>query len=228
MVLGLQQQVHLAQDDHERVVDLVRDAARQLADRGQPLGPHHVGVRAAQVLELQARLGVQARVVEGQADLVGARLEQRDLLVAEAILGLPAERERAQDAVARADRHAQEAADAVGGHRGPRGGQEIVRAPGLVHAPHAPGGGHAADEALADGQHLVDLAEAIREAALTAQQEHLAVGGDEVKARDLVTGDVREGAERLLDDLVEIERAAHRLGHRAKDLQVTDQRRRAA
>jgi hypothetical protein len=92
VVLGLEQEVHLAQDDHERVVDLVRDTARQLADRGQPLGPHHVGVGAPQLLELQARLGVQARVVEGQPDLVGARLEQRDLLVAEAVLGLPAER----------------------------------------------------------------------------------------------------------------------------------------
>ena len=91
-----------------------------------------------------------------------------------------------------------------------------------------PGGGHPADEALADRQHLVDLAQAIREAALAAQQEHLAVGGDEVKARDLVAGDVGEGAQRLLDDLVEIERAAHRLGHRAENLQVTDQRRRAA
>ena len=79
----LQQQVHLAEDDHQRVVDLVRDAARQLADRGQPLGAHHVGVRAAQVLELPAGLGVETRVVEGQADLVGDALEQGDLLVGE-------------------------------------------------------------------------------------------------------------------------------------------------
>jgi len=130
--------------------------------------------------------------------------------------------------VPRPDRHAEEPADAVGGDRGPRGGQQVVGAPGLVHAAHAPRGGHPADETLADGQHLVDLAQAVREPALAAQKEHLAVGGDEVEARDLVAGHVGEGAQRLLDDLVEIERAAHRLGHRAKNLQVTDERRGAA
>ncbi len=228
MILELQQQVHLAQDDHERVVDLVRDPARELADRGQPLGPHHVGVGAAQLLELQARLGVEARVVQRQPDLVGARLEQRDLLVAEAVLGLPAEREGAQDAVPRPDRHAEKPANAVGAHRGPRRGQQVVRAPGVVHAAHAARGGYPADETLADRQHLVDLAQPIGESALAAQQERLAVGGDEMQARDLVAGHVREGTQRLLDDLVEIERAADRLGHRAKNLQVTDQRRGAA
>src|SRR4029453_5107402 len=169
VILRLQEQVYLAQDDHQGIVDLVRDAARQLPHRGQPLRANHVGVRATQLLELQPGFRVEPRVVEGQSDLVGGGFEQRDLLAGESLLGLPAEREGAQDPVAGADRYAQEAADAVRGDRGAGGGQEIRGAAGLVHAPHPSRGGHATDEALADRQYLVDLAQARREAALAAQ-----------------------------------------------------------
>jgi len=89
---------------------------------------------------------------------------------------------------------------------------------------HPPRRGDAADQALTHRQHLVGLAQPIGEPALAAEQQRLAVDRHEMEARDLVPGHVGERAQRLLDDLVEVERPAHRVGDRPENLQMADER----
>src|SRR5262249_33049481 len=76
------------------------------------------------------------------------------------------------------------------------------------------------------GQLEVDPTKVVGETAVAAEQEALTVGRDQMQARDLVARDVREGGERLLKHLVQIERAAHGLRHRSKDLEMPDHSRR--
>ena len=88
---ALQQQVGLAEDRRQRIVDLVGDPGGQLADGGELLGVDQLGLRAAQLFEAVHRLRVEARVVERDADLIGGRLHQRYLALAERLAGLAAE-----------------------------------------------------------------------------------------------------------------------------------------
>src|SRR5439155_428024 len=83
-----------------------------------------------QLLELAQGLLVEPRVVERQTDLVGRRLDERDLTGVEAVGDLPAEREGAEDPAAAADRDADEAADLVEPGRGPRPREEVRAAGG--------------------------------------------------------------------------------------------------
>ena len=197
-VPALEQQVHLPEDDHERVVDLVGDAARQFADRGEPLGAHHLRLRPAQAPRAAARVSeYSARIVEGKADLVGHALEQRDLLVGEAAARLASQRERAEDAVARADRHADEAPDAVGGHGGARRVQEVAGPGDVVHAARWPDWATRPISPSPTGRTRL-TSRRRGQAAIAAQEQTLAVGGNQMKARDLVSGDVGEGVERAI------------------------------
>ena len=124
--------------------------------------------------------------------------------------------------MARPDGNADEAADAVRAHGCPRRGQEIGLAARVVHPAPAPGQRDTADQSVAHGQLEVDAAELVGEAPLPAQQEALTVRRDQMQARDLVTGDVRESGERFLKNLVEIERSTHGLRDGSEDLEVPD------
>ena len=95
-VLALEQKVHLAEDDHQRVIDLVGDTPRQFGHGREPLRSHHFRLRVTQVLELLSRLAIETRVVERQPDLVGCALEQGDLFVGKRVGVSASERERAK------------------------------------------------------------------------------------------------------------------------------------
>jgi hypothetical protein len=125
MFLTGEEQVRLSQDGGERIVDLVRDARRQLAHRGQLLGPDELRLGELQLLELSTRFRVEARVVQGDPDLVGRRFHEGDLGLVERLPVPAAERQRAQDAPAAVDRHADEGADPVAPHDGLRRRQEV-------------------------------------------------------------------------------------------------------
>ena len=217
----LQQQVGLAEDRRQRIVDLVGDPGGQLADGGELLGVDQLGLRAAQLLEAVHRLRVEARVVERDTDLVGGRLHQRHLALAERLAGLAAERQRAQDAAAAVDRHAHESLDVVLAHRVLGRRQQVRRLGDVAERRGLPGGGHAADQAEAERQHPVDLAQLGREAAVAAQVQRLPVLREQMEAGDLVAGDVRQRVERRAEHLFDVERATDGLGDRVEDLQVT-------
>jgi hypothetical protein len=80
--------------------------------------------------------------------------------------------------------------------------------------------GHAADEPFADGQPPVHLAQARGHSALAPELERLAILGEEMEARDLVTGDARERVDRGPQDFLDVERAAHGLRDGVEDLEV--------
>src|SRR5438876_11259519 len=149
-------------------------------------------MESTKLLELAARLGGEAGVVEREPDLVGGRLEERDLAPLEAVEDLAAERERAQDPASAVDRHADEAPDALAPDRGP-GGREQVWVRVVFLDPDRPArGGDTTDQALADRQHLVDGAQARRHPALAPKVQRPAVLREEVEARDLVARDARQ------------------------------------
>ena len=75
-------------DEIERVLDLVRDAGGELAERGEFLGLHQAILRGAQIVEgLRQIVGALAQflekpgVLDGDDGLVGKTVQQRDLLV---------------------------------------------------------------------------------------------------------------------------------------------------
>src|SRR5262249_38996814 len=78
-----QQEMRQAEDRREGIVDLVRHARRELADRRELLGVDQLGlgadalrVRELDLVALAQELGIEPRVVERDADLVRRRLEQ--------------------------------------------------------------------------------------------------------------------------------------------------------
>src|SRR5438876_10674741 len=97
-------------------------------------------MESTKLLELAARLGGEAGVVEREPDLVGGRLEERDLAPLEAVEDLAADRERADDPAADVDRHADETPDALAPDRGSgRREQAWVRVVPLYPDPPASG-----------------------------------------------------------------------------------------
>src|SRR5215831_19239080 len=98
--------MRLAEDRRQRIVDLVRHARGELTDRLHLLPVDQLRVGALELVELAARLGVEARIVERQADLVRGGLEERQLGLVERLERLAAERERAQDLAPAVDRDA--------------------------------------------------------------------------------------------------------------------------
>src|SRR5262249_183960 len=173
-----------------------------------------------ELVELAERLGVEARVVEGQPDLVGGGLQERQLGLVERLERLAAERQGAQDVAAAVDRHAYEAEDrlAPAGGPGARRGVRVLVVP--VEPDRLAGEGDPSNEPGADGQAPVDLAQARRHAALAAQLERFAVLGQEVQARDLVAGDAGQGVDRGAQDFLDVERAADGLRDRVEDLEM--------
>ena len=77
----------------DRVVDVVRDAARHLAERAQPLLLHHRLLRLAQVVVGPLQRVVELRLVGGQRDVL-AELPQEFAVVAAEGLGARAARRR--------------------------------------------------------------------------------------------------------------------------------------
>src|SRR3989441_4233669 len=219
--LGIrEQELRLAEDRREGVVDLMRDPRGELAHGGQLLGVDELCVGAPELLELAAHLGVEAGVVEREPDLVGGRLEERDLAPLEAVEDLAAERERAEDPAAAVDRHADETPDALAPDRGP-GGREQVWVRVVFLDPDRPArGGDTTDQALADRQHLVDGAQARRHPALAPKVQRPAVLREEVEARDLVARDARQRLDRRAQHVVPVEGAALRRGDGVEDLEV--------
>ena len=223
---SLSHQVELRHDDGQGIVDLMRHPGGQAVDGGQPLRLDHFDLGAAEVVELAVDLAVEAGIVEGEADLIRHALEQRDLLVGEAVLGLPAEGQGAENAVTGPDGHAHESADAVGGDGHPRRGQQVIGDPDVVDPTGLSRQRYPTDQALTHGQLDIDPAQLVTEASVSPQEEAIAVGGDEMKARDLVARDMGQGGERTLQHLVEVQRTAHGFIHRPQDLQVPNQGRR--
>src|SRR6266508_4937247 len=222
----LPHQVKLRHDDGQRIVDLVRHSRGEAVDGGQPLRLHHLDLRAAQVVELPVDLAVEPGIVQGEADLIRHALEQRDFLVGEAVFRLPAEGQRAEDAMAGPDGYAHEPPDAVDGDRQPCRGEQIVGHPDVVDPARLTGQRQTSDQSLAHGELDIDPSQLVAEPSVSPEEQAIAVGGYEMKTRDLVSGDVGQSGERALQHLVEVERAAHGLIHRAQNLQVPDQGRR--
>src|SRR5262245_50560110 len=92
------------------------------------------------------RVAIAARVVERQPDLVGGALEQRDLFVGERIGVSPAKREGAEDAMARAYRHAYEASDPLLQDDLAGSGQEVSSLGNMTEVSHPPAQRDASDQ----------------------------------------------------------------------------------
>src|SRR2546422_10375746 len=118
--------------------------------------------------------------------------QERDLARREAVDGLAAERERAEDPAAAVDRHAHETPDVLALDGGSRRREQVWVRVVLLDPDRPAGGGDTADQALADRQRLVDPAQGRRHSALAPQVEHLPVLRQEVEARDLVARDARQ------------------------------------
>ena len=106
-------------DEIERVLDLVRDASGELAERGQLLGLDQAILRGAQFFEGRGQIvGALAQFIEkagildGDDGLGGELLEKRDLLVREALRFLPENHDAADHALVLQQRHGQKAARA--------------------------------------------------------------------------------------------------------------------
>ena len=154
----IEQQMGLAQDGGQRVVDLVGHAGGQLTDRRELLGVNELGLRALELLELAHGLGVEPRVVERDADLVRGGLHQRDLPIGERVTDLAAERQRAENPAPAVNGDAEEAAHAIALDRRLGGRQQVRRLRRVLDVEGLAGSGHPADEPGAHGQLAVDLA----------------------------------------------------------------------
>ena len=215
-----EQEVRLPEDRRERIVDLVRDTGGELSHRRKLLGVDELCLRAPQVLELPARLRVEPRVVQRNADLVRRCLHERDLPLGERLLRAPSQRQRAQDTAAAVDRDADEAADVVGGHGDARLGQQGGIVGRILQDQRDAGLGHAAELTLADREEDVDVTEHRGEQALALEVELLAVLREEMEARHLVPGDVRQGVERRPEHLVDVQAAADSLRNGVEDTEM--------
>ncbi len=114
----------------------------------------------------------------------------------ELVEGLAAERESAEDPPPAMDRHADEPLDLLTPDRGPGARQDVRVIVVLLDPDCLARDGHVADEPFADGQRPVHLAQARGHSALGPELEHPTVLGEEMEARDLVTGDARECVDR--------------------------------
>jgi hypothetical protein len=78
------QHLGLAHDGRERVVDLVRDAGDELADRGQLARLQELLLCRLELVELGVQLGVEAGILQREGGVVGEGLGEMDLVVGEA------------------------------------------------------------------------------------------------------------------------------------------------
>src|SRR5439155_4275073 len=138
----------------------------------------------------------------------------------EGLEGLAAERERAQDLPATADRHAHESENLLAPDRGLGARQDVRVLVVPVEPDGLAGDRDLADEPRAEGQDPIHLAQTRRHPALAAQLERLAVLGQKMEARDLVAGHARERFDRGVQDVLDVERTADRLRDGVENLEV--------
>ena len=132
------QELGLTHDDGERIVDLVRHAAHELADRGELARLQEPFLRRLDLADTRGELGVEAGVLERQGRVVGEGLGQVDFLHRELPSHRVADLEHPDDAVAHDQWHRTDGADArlddalpqVRRHVDPRLGQHVVRRDG--------------------------------------------------------------------------------------------------
>ena len=109
-----EQELAVADDDAERVVQLVGHARHELAERRHLGGLDQLGLRLTQSHEAVAGARVEARVFEGERRLVGERLERLHVFGREGAAGLGAEADGADHPIVREQRHADDGAVATG------------------------------------------------------------------------------------------------------------------
>ena len=102
----------------------------------------------------------------------------------------------------------------------PRRRQEVGGLADVRPVERLAGGRHAADEPLPDRKGTVDLAQPGPQAPVAAQVQRRAIGREQVEARDLVPGDVRERVQGDAQDLVDVEGGADRLADAVQDAHV--------
>jgi hypothetical protein len=90
-----QHRLRVQRRGRQRVVDVVRDAARDLAERAQALLLHHRLLRLAQVLVGALQRAVQPRLVRRQRHVAGELAQELAIVAAE---GSPARRAHQQHA----------------------------------------------------------------------------------------------------------------------------------
>ena len=116
--LQFAQQIHRQSgevvDEVERVLDLVRDAGRELAERGHLLGLYQPVLGAAQVNQRSLGGGAsaasfleQACVLDGEHRLAGEGLHERDDSFREALFGAPTDHQPADHRVVAKQRHSE-------------------------------------------------------------------------------------------------------------------------
>src|SRR5262249_54285249 len=127
---------------------------------------------------------------------------------------------RAEDATVATDGNGHEAADALELDDATRGWQEVGRRRHVVENHALSIGGHTPDESFAGREQFVDLAQRVGGAAIAAQAELTAVGREQMQARDLVTGHLREDIEGRLENVVDVDRSAQRGGDSVQDDEV--------
>jgi hypothetical protein len=106
-----EQELGLAEDRGQAIARLVRETGRQLADGRELLALDQLRLGRLEIVELAPCRRVELRVLQGQADLVGAGLDERDLGFGER-LGVRRPSESAPRIRPRLlDRHAHEGVD---------------------------------------------------------------------------------------------------------------------
>ena len=113
--LAREQELAVADDDAQRVVQLVGDACDELAERRHLRGVHELHLGVPEAREAVAGARVQARVLEGERGLVGEGLERLELVGREEAAGLEPERQSADQALVGEQGNPGGAAEAVGG-----------------------------------------------------------------------------------------------------------------
>ena len=199
---GMQQDVGAPEDDGEEVVEIVRDPAREPADRLHLLGLLELALGLGQLVVGAAGLEEQAAVLERDRGVGGEGGGDRHVLRGEALLAGGEEAQHADHAIADLGRHREEPAVAEAPHRGPVLGVQVGMI-GRIPEHQGPAGARdAAVQALADldpwlHRHVLARAEGARDDQLVAVHEPEAhpVGVDEAPAR---VGDApQEGVELL-------------------------------
>ena len=118
------------------------------------------------------------------------------------------------------DRDAYEAPDAVRGHGDARLGQQRRIVGGVLEDQRDAGLGDAAELTLPHREEHVDFTEHRGEQALALEVELLAVLREEMEARHLVPGDVRQSIERRPEHLVDVQAAADSLRNGVEDTEM--------
>ena len=85
--LAFEQRLGVERHRRDGVVDVVRDAARHLAERAQPLLLHDLLLRVAQVVVGLLKRGVQLRLVRRERDVLAGLAQEFALAAAESVGG---------------------------------------------------------------------------------------------------------------------------------------------